>query len=88
MVLATIISREGSAPQGPGAKMLVKRGETCIGTIGGGYMEAMVRKEAFELMESEGENAKICFVDLDNPRAGEEGMVCGGRIRVLLEKIR
>lgn len=87
-VLATIISREGSAPQGPGTKMLIKQDETCVGTIGGGYMEAMVRKEAFALLGDPEEEIKICFVNLDNPKAGEEGMVCGGRLRILLEKIR
>lgn len=93
MVLATIISREGSAPQGAGTKMLIKQDGTCVGTIGGGYMEAMVRKDALELMErsltgQSEKSAEICFVDLSNPKAGEEGMVCGGRLRVLLEKIR
>ena len=93
MVLATIISREGSAPQGEGTKMLIKQDGTCVGTIGGGYMEAMVRKDALELMErslrgQSEKSAEICFVDLSNPKAGEEGMVCGGRLRVLLEKIR
>ena len=87
MVLSTILSREGSAPQGPGIKMLIKRDGSCVGTIGGGYMEAIVKKDAIDMMDLD-EKAKICFVDLSNPKAGEEGMVCGGRLRVLLERIR
>lgn len=83
-VLATIIERKGSAPQGIGVKMLIFEDGTCVGTIGGGCMEAGVLEKARLLMATEGE-ATICSVDLMNVDAGEEGMVCGGAVKVLLE---
>ena len=41
-IMATIITRHGSAPQGLGTKMLIYRDGRCVGTIGGGCMEARV----------------------------------------------
>ena len=35
-IMATIITRHGSAPQGLGTKMLIYRDGRCVGTIGGG----------------------------------------------------
>lgn len=98
-VLATIIDRKGSAPQGVGVKMLICENGTCVGTIGGGCMEAGVVQKARLLMskartltttqlqsgKDETDTASICSVDLQNADAGEEGMVCGGSVKVLLE---
>ena len=98
--LATIIDRKGSAPQGVGVKMLICENEgSCVGTIGGGCMEAGVVQKARLLMskartltstqpqsgKGETDTASICSVDLQNTDAGEEGMVCGGSVKVLLE---
>ena len=38
-VLATVISVEGSAPRGSGAKMLIKQDGTSVGSVGGGGSE-------------------------------------------------
>lgn len=98
-VLATIIDRKGSAPQGVGVKMLICENGTCVGTIGGGCMEAGVVQKARLMMskvrtltttqpqsgKDETDTASICSVDLQNADAGEEGMVCGGSVKVLLE---
>ncbi|MGC4018651.1 MAG: XdhC family protein [Muricomes sp.] len=46
-VLITIVTRQGSAPQGVGAKMLVMPDGKTIGTIGGGCMESDVLQELF-----------------------------------------
>lgn len=87
-VLATIIERKGSAPQGVGVKMLIFEDGTCVGTIGGGCMEAEVtRKARLILADEEESKATICTADLMNADAGEEGMVCGGAVKVLLEPL-
>ena len=46
MVLATIISRSGSAPRSVGSKMLIQADGSCIDTIGGGLLEAEVTARA------------------------------------------
>lgn len=85
-VLATIISRRGSAPRSVGTKMLVLADGRCIDTIGGGCMEAEVRNRALRLLHHADRRIQICEVDMTAMDAEEEGMVCGGRIEVLLEK--
>ena len=86
-VLATIVTRMGSAPQGIGVKMLVYEDGTCIGTIGGGCMEAAVMQKALQMLRGADTKSRICPVDLTGSDAEQEGMVCGGIVEVLLEMI-
>lgn len=87
-VLATIVSRKGSAPQGSGVKMLVLSDGRCIGTIGGGCMEAEVLQKALLMMGTDAPEVRLCNVDLTGSDSEDEGMVCGGTVDVLLERIR
>lgn len=87
-VMATIVKRKGSAPQGVGIKMLVLRSGTCIGTIGGGCMEANIMQKALLMASGNGPEAVICKVDMTGADAEEEGMVCGGVVSVLLERLK
>ena len=66
-IMATIITRHGSAPQGLGTKMLIYRDGRRLMAAG------------------EGEQARICHVDMTGNEAEEEGMVCGGEVDVFLE---
>ena len=84
-IMATIITRHGSAPQGLGTKMLIYRDGRCVGTIGGGCMEARVIQIARLMAAGEGEQARICHIDMTRNEAEEEGMVCGGEVDVFLE---
>ncbi len=86
-VLATIIRRKGSAPQEAGAKMLVLSDGNCIGTIGGGCAESEIQKKALLMMREGKKKLELCCADLTGDAAEEEGMVCGGRIDVMLEWI-
>lgn len=86
-VLATIVERKGSAPQGIGVKMLVLPDGRCIGTIGGGCMEAGVLQKALLMTKPDAPKAKLCRVDLTGEEAEDEGMVCGGIVEVLLETV-
>ena len=86
-VMATIITRHGSAPQGLGTKMLIYRDGRCVGTIGGGCMEARVIQIARLMAAEEDEQAKICHVDMTGNEAEDEGMVCGGEVDVFLEVV-
>lgn len=87
-VMATIVKRKGSAPQGIGIKMLVMRNGKCIGTIGGGCMEANVTQKALLMAAGNGPEIAICKVDMTGADAEEEGMVCGGVVSVLLELVK
>src|SRR5437667_12302384 len=62
VALATIIKRKGSVPREVGAKMLVHRGGTISGTVGGGCGEAEVWRSALNVIDTKRPN--IVQVDL------------------------
>lgn len=86
-VLATIVSRKGSAPRAVGTKMLVLEDGRCIGTIGGGCAESEIINKSLYMMKEGACQNQICRLDMTGAEAEEAGMVCGGTIEVYLEKI-
>ena len=83
--LMTVISTRGSTPVESGAIMVMDSLGKTIGTIGGGCGEAEVMTAARRLIGTG--QAKTVEVDMTNDIAEEEGMVCGGKMRVLVEDI-
>ena len=84
-MLATVLEKSGSSPRGAGTRMLVYPDGSIAGTIGGGALEAEVIREAAELMGKS--ESRIRDYALTQSGAAALGMVCGGRIRVLLEPL-
>lgn len=84
LVLASVITRSGSAPRTAGARMLVLPDGGIKGTIGGGRYEAEAIRESRDLLRSGG-NARSLFFALN--QAGDMDMICGGDILVLLEHL-
>jgi len=85
LALATIISRQGSAPRGMGTKMLIGRDGSIVGTIGGGCIEGSVIAKARRMLLDETHKPEVVDVDMSIEAAEDEGMVCGGRVEVLIE---
>ena len=83
--LATIISREGSAPRGEGAKCLMEADGSLLGSISGGYLENKSWQEAMRAMK-DGKYRVLRF-ELDSQEVKEEGMICGGKVEVLIEPL-
>jgi xanthine dehydrogenase accessory factor len=86
LILATITAREGSAPRSVGTKMLIRPDGRCVGTIGGGCMEAETLGAARGMFHGD-EQEKRLRLSLSAEEAQKEGMACGGTIEVLLEFI-
>lgn len=86
LVLATLITRVGSAPRAVGAKYLIKGDGTSFGSIGGGSVEAEVWQEAQKVMENR--QTRILHFELTAEQLAEGGMVCGGNIGIFLEPLR
>lgn len=86
-ILATIVSRRGSAPRAVGTKMLVMQDSRCVGTIGGGCAEAEVIRRALVMLEEGRCRPEVICADMSGKYAEEEGMVCGGAIEVFLERV-
>lgn len=96
LVMATIIARQGSSPRGVGSKMLIAKDGSITGTIGGGLAEGRAISRGKQmLLDDEREHGLgtaimeqppvIMDVDMTAGTAEEEGMVCGGRVKILLE---
>jgi xanthine dehydrogenase accessory factor len=84
-VIATIVTQEGSAPRTAGTKMLIGA-ETCVGTIGGGSLEAKVTAMAEGLLGETRSALRMPF-DLTRDDTAAMDMICGGRGAVLLDKM-
>jgi len=78
--LCVVLKTYGSAPQTPGASMLVRADATTIGTVGGGAVEAQVQREAVRLL---GENrSAVLNLSLEHDYHTDEGPICGGQMSV------
>lgn len=86
-ILATIVSRKGSAPREVGTKMLIYQDGTTVGTIGGGCVEADICRKAQLQFATKDKKPGLYSVDMTGKDAEEEGMVCGGIVEILLEQI-
>ncbi|MDJ0752738.1 MAG: XdhC family protein [Ardenticatenaceae bacterium] len=82
LVLATIVKARGSVPRHIGTKMLIYGDGRSSGTIGGGEMEARVRKEAETAMQN-GQATSLTY-SLVDPERGDPG-VCGGEVEIFIE---
>lgn len=88
MVLATIISRRGSAPREVGTKMLILEDGQTVETIGGGCVESDVIGKARRMMRGEARDRyQRISVDMTEDQASEAGMVCGGTVEIFMERV-
>jgi xanthine dehydrogenase accessory factor len=83
LVVATIVSRTGSAPRAAGSRMVVRHGGAIVGTIGGGVLEARVQGLAKEVFGHS--QAVLKKYVLSAQDASQMGMVCGGVVQVLVQ---
>ena len=83
VAVATIVRRKGSVPREVGAKMLVQRGGTISGTVGGGCGEADVWRAALNVIDTR--RPTTVQVDLTEEIAMESQGVCGGIFDVFVQ---
>jgi len=83
VAVCRLVETRGSTPQKPGAMMLVFPDGSQSGTLGGGCVEAEVKRKALEVLQ-EGD-AQILQFQLDNDYGWDDGLICGGRMNVLVE---
>ncbi|QOV20444.1 XdhC family protein [Blautia liquoris] len=87
-ILATIITRKGSAPRQVGTKMLIMPDGTTVGTIGGGCVESDMMQQALRMLRSDESKSKLVRANMTNQDAEDEGMVCGGIEDIFLEILK
>lgn len=83
--LVTIIETVGSTPRKAGAKMLVDEDGGITGTVGGGCVEADLFALAREVMRTG--RVVTREIDLTARAADENDMLCGGKLKVLIEPV-
>src|SRR4051812_33743105 len=81
-----LVETRGSTPQKAGAAMLVYPDGTQTGTLGGGCVEAEVKRRALRLLD-EGETELLTF-QLDSNYGWDDGLICGGRMKMLVDPVR
>jgi xanthine dehydrogenase accessory factor len=85
VVLATCVGVRGSGPSKLGRRILVRPDGSSHGTIGGGPFEALVLRDAAEMLAA-GERSRNRSYDFFDSGKGEPTpMICGGTAEVFLE---
>ncbi|MZQ98947.1 MAG: xanthine dehydrogenase [Acidaminobacter sp.] len=82
--LVTVVATKGSVPRREGAKMVVWPDGRTIGSIGGGCSEGEAIRVAYDVIR----DGKFRYLDIDmtGQVAEDEGMVCGGVMKILVER--
>ena len=80
-----VLEAKGSTPAKTGAMMVVDRSGRAFGTVGGGSGEAEAMKRAMNLIGTG--RSEVIELDLTNDVAADEGLVCGGRMKLLAEDL-
>lgn len=81
-----LVETRGSTPQKAGAAMLVFADGSQTGTLGGGCVEAEVKRRALRLLD-EGQTELLTF-QLDDNYGWDDGLICGGRMKMLVDPVR
>lgn len=85
LAMATVVRAYGSAPRGPGARLLVGGTGAMAGSVSGGCVEGAVVEAALEALES-GQPRLLDF-GISDDQAWDVGLACGGTIAVLVEPL-
>jgi xanthine dehydrogenase accessory factor len=80
-----LVETRGSTPQKAGALMLVFADGSQAGTLGGGCVEAEVKRRALAVL-AQGQ-AEVARFQLDSDYGWDDGLICGGRMDVLIEPL-
>ena len=84
VALVTVVETQGSTPREQGAKMAILPNGTCLGTIGGGCVEARIKTTALKILIEERTNRTVT-ARLDDEFGTKDGDVCGGTMTMLVE---
>jgi len=85
-VYCRLVETRGSTPQKPGATMLIYPDGSQAGTLGGGCVEAEVKRTALNNLKDN--LARIATFQLDHDYGWDDGLICGGRMQILIQPIK
>ncbi len=85
VALVTVIKTSGSVPRDAGSKMIVLGDGKIEGTIGGSSVEALVIKDALQVIKNN--KPRTVTYDLHDADEKSTGMVCGGTMEFFIEPL-
>jgi xanthine dehydrogenase accessory factor len=85
-VYCTVVATRGSTPQKAGAAKIVYPDGRQSGTLGGGCVEADVKRRAL-LAFAAGSKPEVCTFTLDDDYGWDDGLICGGRMTIVAHPI-
>jgi xanthine/CO dehydrogenase XdhC/CoxF family maturation factor len=85
VALATVIETWGSAPQPVGSQLVIDGEGNFEGAVSGGCVEGDVITQAMDAIET-GQH-KVLSYGVADETAWNVGLACGGKIRVLVERV-
>jgi xanthine dehydrogenase accessory factor len=85
-VWCRLVETRGSTPQKAGAAMIVFPDGSQAGTLGGGCVEAEVKRRALGILAAGA--AEIITFQLDSDYGWDDGLICGGRMQVHVEPLQ
>ncbi|WP_220090329.1 XdhC family protein [Micromonospora saelicesensis] len=85
IALATVVATWHSAPQPPGAAMVVATDGTVIGSVSGGCVEADLYERARRVLDTG--QPELCRYGISDDDAYAVGLTCGGILDVFVERV-
>lgn len=85
VALATVVETWGSAPRPAGSHLAIDADGAFEGSVSGGCVEGAVVSEAADVIATG--RPRVLEFGVADEAAWEVGLSCGGRIRVLVEKV-
>ena len=85
VALATVVETWGSAPRPVGANLVIDQDGNFLGSVSGDCVEGAVVTEALDVIDSG--KPKMLEFGVADETAWKVGLSCGGKIRVLVEKV-
>jgi xanthine dehydrogenase accessory factor len=88
-VYCTVVDTRGSTPQKSGAAMLVFPDGRQSGTLGGGCVEAEVKRQALQTLAGDIDaSPRLLTFCLDDNYGWDDGLICGGRMSILADPLQ
>ena len=85
VAIATVAETWGSAPRPVGSQLVIDGDGNFEGSVSGGCVEGAVVEEAAAVI-ADGQPRMLAY-GVEDATAWQVGLSCGGRIRVLVEKL-
>ena len=87
VAVCTVVATKGSTPQKRGATLLVLTDGRTLGTLGGGCVEAEVRRRATERLATGATGTVAYRFSLDQDYGWDDGLICGGVMDIAVQPV-